>query len=307
MKIIISFVQTILLIGTFKLSYSQYKLEPIDFSSSSSSCDKSPINIPYETYDKGGLISYPAIPEISLNRTFYSKINGLNFSYYTSNDNANNSKLYGPFYHLDNDNANNPENVVASNADLKMKLNDLNNKAYVNYRGSVISYDLKEIRLRYYSEHTFGGFKTDLEIQLMHDLTDGQSGSGAPEKIGIAILFSTIRDKKNKLIQQLIEEDKFESNPKYKYRFAKVKSLDFNQFVNFENPHYTYDGQDTVYCNQKKVQWFVMKEVYDMKYKQLEKIQYAMTNLYPNGNARPIPLEAEDTKVQYISGKVWEK
>ena len=62
-----------------------------------------------------------------------------------------------------------------------------------------MKYNLKELRLRVYSEHTFEGGKMDLELQIIHEIDD-ESKSVLPTtkygyKLGIAVLFSTSRDK----------------------------------------------------------------------------------------------------------------
>ena len=41
-------------------------------------------------------------------------------------------------------------------------------EAYFLYLNQTVVYDLKELRLHVYSEHTFQGHKTDMELQLIH-------------------------------------------------------------------------------------------------------------------------------------------
>ena len=115
----------------------------------------------------------------------------------------------------------------------------------------------------------------------------------------MAVLSSTARDKKSDFVDDIIEEDEDKTKETdSKYSFAKVKSLDLNQFFNFFNPYYYYTGTGTTPfdCNVM-TEWIVNQDVEYMNQKQLRQIQLARlnrkdasgsksTDIYQNGNAR---------------------
>ena len=83
-----------------------------------------------------------------------------------------------------------------------------------------------------------------MELQLIHELntvkTDPTLVASFPsdhyKNLNMAVLFSTARDKKSDFVDDIIEEDEDKTKETdSKYSFAKVKSLDLNQFFNFIN------------------------------------------------------------------------
>ena len=251
------------------------------------SCNKqekplqSPININYFSPID---IKFPSFPSFVLNNTFYSPINNKKF------------KLI-PQSNCDKPNTYN---------DLIMDLTGFG-QAYVLYLNKTVKYNLKELRLRVYSEHTFEGGKMDLELQIIHDL-DPSSQNILSDKygkqLGIAVLFSTSRDKKNKLLEQLIKEDTDQTDETKRYTFNNVTSFDLNQFTNFHEPYYFYIGSGTTpYDCCEKINWIVMKKVEYMSQEQLRQIQLAMMQLETsliNGNARKTQGGTTPNSIEYI-------
>ena len=177
-------------------------------------------------------------------------------------------------------------------------------EAYFFYLNKTVVYDLEEIRLHVYSEHTFQGHKMDMELQLIHSISTTKTAQEIQDilpddyrKLNMAVLFSTARDKKSDFVDDIIEEDEDIIKEKDKYSFAKVKSLDLNQFFNFYEPYYSYTGTGTTSfdCNTK-IHWIVNQKVEYMSQKQLRQIQLAIMNRkdasgnslpsYQNGNSR---------------------
>ena len=230
----------------------------------------SPIDIPILT--PGDKIKYPAYPSFVLNSTFYSLINGKKFKPVTLIDNCICDKIQ--YY---------DEFVIDDFSPSDM--------AYFLYMNKTVQYNLKEIYLKVYSEHSFEGRKMDLEFQLVHTLV-GTPINNHPNTLIMSVLFSIAKDKKNSLIDQIILEDKDELNEADKYTFAEVKSLDFNQFFNFHKSYYYYKGNGNVHSNhQAEADWIIMEKVQSMSEKQLRMIQLAMMKEDPNiinGNAREI-------------------
>ena len=175
---------------------------------------QSPIDISYLNPNQ---IKFPSFPAFLLNNTFYKPINARDFQYTGKNSNCPPS----------------PPNTEIYN-DLVMDLTGFG-QAYVLYLNKTVKYNLKELRLRVYSEHTFEGGKMDLELQIIHVLDD-ESKSVLPttkygDKLGISVLFSISRDKKNKLLEQIIEEDTDQTDETKRYTFNNVTSFDLNQFT----------------------------------------------------------------------------
>ena len=74
----------------------------------------------------------------------------------------------------------------------------------------------------------------DLELQIIHDLDISSQNILSDkygDKLGIAVLFSISRDKKNKLLEQIIEEDTDQTDETKRYTFNNVTSFDLNQFT----------------------------------------------------------------------------
>lgn len=244
---------------------------------------KSPIDIHYLNPQ---YVKFPSFPAFAFNSTFYSPINNRQF-YKKSQSNARDG--------------------TTSYNDLIMDLTGFG-QAYVLYLNKTVKYNLKELRLRVYSEHTFEGGKMDLELQIIHEIDD-ESKSVLPtkygDKLGIAVLFSTSRDKKNKLLEQLIKEDTDQTDETERYSFALVTSLDLNKFTNFHEPYFFYVGSGTTpYDCSETVSWVVMKKVEYMSEKQLRQIQLAMMKEYNyivNGNA--ISVVSSITEVEYIANE----
>ena len=245
---------------------------------------KSPIDIHYLNPQS---VKFPSFPAFAFNNTFYSPINNRKF-YKKPQSNARDSPT--------------------SYNDLIMDLTGFG-QAYVLYLNKTVKYNLKELRLRVYSEHTFEGGKMDLELQIIHEIDD-ESKSVLPttkygDKLGISVLFSTSRDKKNKLLEQLIKEDTDQTDETERYTFALVTSLDLNKFTNFHEPYFFYVGSGTTpYDCSETVSWVVMKKVEYMSEKQLRQIQLAMMKEYNyivNGNA--ISVVSSITEVEYIANE----
>ena len=277
----------IVLFSLFNLSV--LLINPINYGVEFQDCDsipQSPIDITYLNPNK---IKFPSFPAFLLNNTFYKPINALDFQYTGKDNNCP------------------PSGSTLSYNDLIMDLTGFG-QAYVLYLNKTVKYNLKELRLRVYSEHTFEGGKMDLELQIIHDLDD-ESKSVLPttkygEKLGISVLFSISKDKKNDLLQQLIKEDTDQTDETKRYTFNNVTSFDLNQFTNFHEPYYFYIGSGTTpYDCCEKIDWIVMKKVEYMSEKQLRQIQIAMKNLAPSliyGNARKADI-SEVPSIEYIA------
>ena len=232
--------------------------------------------------------TFPAYPKFVLNNTFYKPINNLKFTYLKSE----NSPIKKP-------------QGITGYGYLGMNVSGYGS-AFFLYLNKTVTYDLKELRLHVYSEHTFEGHKMDLELQLVHeknsDKTD-QSIVGSDELndfLTMSVLFSIARDKKSKFIEDIIEEDEDRTDERLRYKFAFVKSLDLNQFFNFNEPYYLYKGSGTTPFDCKQpMTWLVNKKVEYLSEKQMRQIQIAMMDFYfddtkksityhhyPNGNSR---------------------
>ena len=242
----------------------------------------SPIDIPFLTPTKE--MKFPAYPSFVLNSTFYSLINGKTFRpvKVQSGCNCDGINYYDEFV-----------------------IDDFSpsDRAYFLYMNKTVEYNLNAIYLKVYSEHSFQGRKMDLEFQLVHTLV-GASIDKHPNTLIMAVLFSIGKDKKNKLIEQIVKEDKDELNEADKYSFAEVKSLDFNQFFNYNKAYYYYQGNGNVHSNHaSEVNWIVMEKVQSMSEKQLRMIQLAMMKAdsdIVNGNARNIRKGSNPPTIQYI-------
>ena len=241
---------------------------------------KSPIDIHYLNPQ---YVKFPSFPAFAFNSTFYSPINNRKF-----------------------------QRKAQVTSDLSTSYNDLImdltgfGQAYVLYLNKTVKYNLKELRLRVYSEHTFEGGKMDLELQIIHDLDPSSQNILSDkygDKLGIAVLFSTSRDKKNKLLEQLIKEDTDQTDETERYTFALVTSLDLNKFTNFHEPYFFYVGSGTTpYDCCETVSWVVMKKVEYMSEKQLRQIQIAMKNLHDSliyGNSRQVSNDV--LSIEYIA------
>ena len=282
MKIII----VLVLFSLFNLSI--LLINQINYGQEFQGCNtipQSPIDISYLNPNQ---IKFPSFPAFLLNNTFYKPINARDFQYIGKE----NKCTFPP----------NP----ASYNDLVMDLTGFG-QAYVLYLNKTVKYNLKELRLRVYSEHTFEGGKMDLELQIIHDL-DPSSQNILSDKygkqLGIAVLFSTSRDKKNKLLEQLIKEDTDQTDETKRYTFNNVTSFDLNQFTNFHEPYYFYIGSGTTpYDCCEKINWIVMKKVEYMSQEQLRQIQLAMMQLETsliNGNARKTQGGTTPNSIEYI-------
>ena len=277
----------IVLFSLFNLSV--LLINPINYGVEFQDCDsipQSPIDITYLNPNK---IKFPSFPAFLLNNTFYKPINARDFQYIQKGN-----KCTSP-----------PD--PATYNDLIMDLTGFG-QAYVLYLNKTVKYNLKELRLRVYSEHTFEGGKMDLELQIIHDLDPSSQNILSDkygDKLGIAVLFSTSRDKKNKLLEQLIKEDTDQTDETERYTFALVTSLDLNKFTNFHEPYFFYVGSGTTpYDCSETVSWVVMKKVEYMSEKQLRQIQLAMMKEYNyivNGNA--ISVVSSITEVEYIANE----
>ena len=262
-------------------------INPINYGKAFQGCNilpQSPIDISYLNPNK---IKFPSFPAFLLNNTFYKPINARDFQYIQKVN-----KCTSP-----------PD--PATYNDLIMDLTGFG-QAYVLYLNKTVKYNLKELRLRVYSEHTFEGGKMDLELQIIHDLDPSSQNILSDkygDKLGIAVLFSTSRDKKNKLLEQLIKEDTDQTDETERYTFNNVTSFDLNQFTNFHEPYYFYHGSGTTpydCCNT--IDWIVMKKVEYMSEKQLRQIQIAMKNLHDSliyGNSRQVSNDV--LSIEYIA------
>ena len=269
----------------FSLSNTQ---DHINYNSIEWSCNpntiKSPIDI---NYLNPQYVKFPSFPAFAFNSTFYSPINNRKFYKKPQSNTCNSTPSYN---------------------DLIMDLDGFG-QAYVLYLNKTVKYNLKELRLRVYSEHTFEGGKMDLELQIIHDLDD-ESKSVLPttkygEKLGISVLFSISKDKNNKLLEQIIEEDTDQTDETKRYTFALVTALDLNKFTNFHEPYFFYVGTGTTpYDCCETVSWVIMKKVEYMSQEQLRQIQLAMKKEYSelvNGNA--ISVVSSRTEVEYIANE----
>lgn len=262
-------------------------INPINYGDEFQGCNilpQSPIDISYLNPNK---IKFPSFPAFLLNNTFYKPINARDFQYIQKVNKCTST----------------PD--PATYNDLIMDLTGFG-QAYVLYLNKTVKYNLKELRLRVYSEHTFEGGKMDLELQIIHDLDPSSQNILSDkygDKLGISVLFSTSRDKKNKLLEQLIKEDTDQTDETKRYTFNNVTSFDLNQFTNFHEPYYFYHGSGTTpydCCNT--IDWIVMKKVEYMSEKQLRQIQIAMKNLHDSliyGNSRQVSNDV--LSIEYIA------
>ena len=252
-------------------------------STTSISSYTSPINFDY--YNSKNM-KFPGYPKFVLNSTYYTPINNKAFEYMTSTACGTAALVSCDYIGMD---------VTGFG------------EAYFLYLNQTVVYTLKELRLHVYSEHTFQGHKMDMELQLIHELNTGITDptlvasfpSDHYKNLNMAVLFSTARDKKSDFVDDIIEEDEDKTKETdSKYSFAKVKTLDLNQFFNFFNPYYYYTGTGTTPfdCNVM-TEWIVNQDVEYMSQKQLRQIQLARlnrkdasgsksTDIYQNGNAR---------------------
>ena len=286
----------IILLAFIGILTAQNEIKDIDYSQSLSwgGCLGEPDTADYYSpidfsYFVPTQFTFPAYPKFVLNNTFYKPINNLKFTYLESN-NSPIKAFQGTtnyYYYLG-------MNVSGYGS------------AFFLYLNKTVTYDLKELRLHVYSEHTFEGHKMDLELQLVHeknsDKTD-QSIVGSDELnnfLTMSVLFSIARDKKSKFIEDIIEEDEDRTDERLRYKFAFVKSLDLNQFFNFNEPYYLYKGSGTTpFDCGEHMTWLVNKKVEYLSEKQMRQIQIAMMDFYydsdnnsityrhyPNGNSR---------------------
>jgi carbonic anhydrase len=175
---------------------------------------------------------FPGNPHFILYRTFYKRVNGVKFEFKDKKPVQVNG---GPSY-----------------KDLEMNITGIG-YAYVKLYNQTYIYNPKTLRL----EKT----KMDMEIQIMHELSD-ITNIKLPQRIGLAVLFSIARNKKSSFVDDFIGKDEKSNDETTRYNFTLTKSLDLNQFFNFWEPYYYYQGSGTSpedYC--KSVDWFVMKKV----------------------------------------------
>lgn len=234
---------------------------------------KSPVNIGY--YNSDGTMVFPGNPHFVLDRTFYKRVNGVKFEFKDKK--------------LSND-ENDP-----SYKDLEMDITGIG-YAYVKLYNQTYKYNPKTLRLRVFSEHTFEKTKMDMEIQIMHELSSDITNNKLPQRIGLAVLFSIARNKKSSFVDDFIGKDEKFNDETTRYNFALTKSLDLNQFFNFWEPYYYYEGSGTSpedYC--KRVDWFVMKKVQNMSQEQLRQIQLILSHEgYPHGFAKQLEKNLKD-------------
>ena len=229
-------------------------------------------------------MKFPAYPKFVLNNTFYSPINNKKFEYLNSKEH-NMSGLSPSLV--------NPVNYLGMRV-------DGSGSAFFLYYNKTVVFDLKELRLHVYSEHTFEGHKMDLELQLVHQLNEDKSEVDNVNKhLTMSILFSIARNKKSKFIEDIIEENEDITDERLRYTFGLVKSLDLNQFFNFNEPYYLYEGSGTTpFDCATPMTWLVNKKVEYLSEKQFRRIHIAMMdykksgtvnyNHYPNGNSRKV-------------------
>ena len=270
--------------------FSLYISEPIDFSSNSpffrdkkyctlekngqGSDYKSPVNIGY--YNSDGTMVFPGNPHFVLDRTFYKRVNGVKFEFL--NKQVSDNLQY---------------------KDLEMNITGIG-YAYVKLYNQTYVYNPKTLRLRVFSEHTFEKTKMDMEIQIMHELSD-ITNNKLPQRIGLAVLFSIARNKKSSFVDDFIGKDEKSTDETTRYYFTLTKSLDLNQFFNFWEPYYYYEGSGTSpedYC--KRVDWFVMKKVQNMSQEQLRQIQLILSHEgYPDGFAKKLEKNLANGKSKH--------
>ena len=248
---------------------------------------QSPVDISY--YIPLDLV-FPAYPKLILNNTFYTPINNIKFEYIKSSDSEIKAFKTVDYEYLG------------------MRVNGFGS-AFFLYLNKTVTYDLKELRLHVFSEHTFEGHKMDLELQLVHEKNNEKTDESIKDSqeldnfLTMSVLFSIARDKKSKFIEDIIEEDEDRTDERLRYTFAFVKSLDLNQFFNFNEPYYLYKGSGTTpFDCDKHMTWLVNKKVEYLSEKQMRRIQIAMMDFYidkkdnnkikyqhyPNGNSRMV-------------------
>ena len=289
----------IILLAFIGILTAENVITDIDYSPSNSwkSClDYSPIDFSYFVPTQ---FTFPAYPKFVLNNTFYRPVNNLKFTYLESNNSP----------------------IKAFHGSTNYRYLGINvsgyGSAFFLYLNKTVTYDLKELRLHVYSEHTFEGHKMDLELQLVHeknlDKTDQSivKSKELNEFLTMSVLFSIARDKKSKFIEDIIEEDEDRTDERLRYKFAFVKSLDLNQFFNFNEPYYLYKGSGTTpFDCAQPMTWLVNKKVEYLSEKQMRQIQIAMMDFYidnnsityrhyPNGNSRIVKPDYQ-TRITYV-------
>lgn len=245
---------------------------------------QSPIDIPF--YNKSENIIYGPYPSHYINRTYYSPINKSILT------------LGKPIINPG------PESNI-----YKIDTTDLLGKVYVTIEGKYYSFSLQDIRFHVYSEHTFEGMKTELEMQLIHKWIPNNDIEKQPdiEYLGIAILFSATWDEDSELLSVLAKaKDIFSSDPQERHEAIPITTMDLNQFFNKKQPYYYYTGSGTTpnECSQF-FHWFVMKKVEKMSWMQLEQIHTILMSgsvKYKNGNSRRARdiKSIETFKIEYI-------
>jgi carbonic anhydrase len=222
---------------------------------------------------------FPGNPHFILDRTFYKRVNGVKFEFKDKKPVQVNG---GPSY-----------------KDLEMNITGIG-YAYVKLYNQTYIYNPKTLRLRVFSEHTFEKTKMDMEIQIMHELSD-ITNIKLPQRIGLAVLFSIARNKKSSFVDDFIGKDEKSTDETTRYYFTLTKSLDLNQFFNFWEPYYYYEGSGTSpedYC--KRVDWFVMKKVQNMSQEQLRQIRLILSHEgYPDGFAKKLEKNLANGKSKH--------
>lgn len=296
-----------------------YSTSEADFSNNGTY--KSPINL--RTYsilnnNETSLypkIRYPAHARFEINETVYQPISNRKFTLDTDNSDF----LYS-------------EATSSDNCGVSMDGENIG-QVYVRVYNYSVYYNTKKIYLKFYSEHAIENTKSDLEIQIMHELDPSSfyklqtlreksysncksiEGNYCDELIdiddykylGISIRFSSNRDKtsKDKFIKQIV-------NYGYigKYDFTYVQFADINQFFKKPYRYYHYQGSGTT-PNTKNtvVQWILLDQVQDMDQEEFRSVLNAVIGGTgcTFGNARnfyvPSDENYEQVSVNYLIKK----
>lgn len=168
---------------------------------------------------------------------------------------------------------------------------------YVLKNGITYKYDLDNIHLHIFSEHTFNGERGDLEMHVVH-MKDkkwlAQQGVTVdPDSKNEAIVLGSLWKAEGNKASPQIEDLNLGSG-------APVKHLDLKPWASRTKNFWHYEGSLTVPKCNEFVNWVVYDGFHYMSESQFEAIKSEVFALYPQGNGRKVkPLN--DRKLFYVN------